>query len=505
MKLKLTAVIFLGCTLFSSGCKKFLTVQPVDKLSGNAYWKSASDVESFVSDIYGQFRDKLQSTSFMAASGELRSGQVKMSPETDKNYRAYIDMCGQNNLLGLVAANANWNQNGFNFGSMTQWKDLYKVIQSANILEKELSKNPIPDLSGTELRQYTAEAVFIRCLTYLFLVRLYGDVPYYTTAYLSTPLPRMEMVTVINNCIAELDKRKEDLPWTYKDPAKRAVRATKGGALVLLMYMHLWNAGFDKANKTTHFEKAAAYGAELIQSGAYKLLPIDDSHLIFKGRSEEGLVEIAQNFNYNETLSKYAPFSDMVQHYPYKRPLSGHEYSFGYYRASFLHMLYPDGQTDRRRDTWFDQSMFADNGQFQFIKFSNVFSHGEDVNPDDNIIIFRYAGALLMTAEAMVETGRGDEATRLLNMVRDRAGAPKYDGPGGDDLRQAVYLEEARELMGEGLFYFDLIRTGRVMDQKWCYTPLTDDQFARGGWTWPLASSVMDNNPLMTLNNYWSN
>lgn len=504
MKLKLTAVIFLNLTLFSSGCKKFLTVQPVDKLSGNAYWKSTSDVESFVSDIYGQFRDKLQSTSFIAASGELRAGQVKMSPETDQNGRAYIDMCGQNNLLGLIADNAPWN-GGFKFATMTQWKDFYRVIQSANILEIELGRNPIPGLSTNDLRQYEAEAVFIRCLTYLFLVRLYGDVPYYTEAYLSTPLPRMDMVMVINNCIAELDNVKDDLPWTYKDPAKRAVRATKGGALALLMYMHLWNAGFDKANKQDHFGKTVAYGKELIQSASYKLLPIDNSQLIFKGRSEEGLVEIAQNFNYGETLTAYAPFSDMVQHYPYKQPRSGHEYSFGFFRASFLHMLYPDGQTDRRKDVWFDQSMFADNGQFQFIKFSSVFSHGEDVNPDNNIIIFRYATALLMTAEAMVETGQTNEATGLMNMVRDRAGAPRYNGPGGDDLRQAVYQEQAKELMGEGLYYFDLVRTGRVMDQKWCYTPLTVDQFARGGWTWPLAKSVMDNNPLMTLNNYWTN
>lgn len=502
MKLKLTAVIFLCLTLFSAGCKKFLTVQPIDKLSGNAYWKTTADVESFVSDIYGQFRDKLQTTSFIGASGELRSGQVKMSPETDHNFRGYIDMAGQNNLLGLIAPNASWNNNAFNFGAMTQWKDFYRVVQSANILEKEISRNHIPELSTQDVRQYEAEAVFIRCLTYLFLVRLYGDVPYYTEAYLSTPLPRMDMVTVLNNCIVELDKVKDDLPWTYKDPAKKGVRATKGGALALLMYMNLWNAGFDKGKKQDYFAKTVAYGKEMIQSGSYKLLSIDESHLIFKGRTDESLVEIAQNFNYNEVLTNYAPFQDMLLHFPYK----GTTYSFGYYRAAFLHMLYPDGQADRRRDVWFDQSMFADNGQFQFIKFTNSFVYSNtSSNPDDNIIVFRYATALLMTAEAMVETGQTNEATGLLNMVRKRAGAPMYSGPGGDDLRQAIYLEQAKELMGEGIFYFDLVRTGRVMDQKWCFTPLTADQFARGGWTWPLNPSVMDNNPLMKLNNYWIN
>ncbi|WP_126248379.1 RagB/SusD family nutrient uptake outer membrane protein [Chitinophaga rhizosphaerae] len=504
MKWKLTTLLIFTGIVCSTGCKKFLTVQPVDKLSGNAFWKTEADAESYISDMYGQFRDKLSSTSFIAASGELRSGQVKMSPETDDPVRrAYIDIAGQNDLLALIAPNAKWNTTNFNFPSMTKWKEFYRVIQSANIMEKELGTRTIQDFSKSDADRYIAEAVFIRCMTYLFLVRLYGDVPYYTEAYLSAPLGRTNMVTVINNCIADLEQRQNDLPWTYKDPSKRAVRATKGGALALLMYMHMWNAGFDPGKKQEHFEKAAALGKELIASRSYKLLPIEEFHNIFKGRSEEGLVEIAQNYNYNETLSLYASFSDMLLHVPFK---SGHKFSMGFFRADFLRMLYPDGEQDARRLLWFDQNMMADNGRFMFLKFTNIYAHaGEGGNPDDNVIIFRYAGAILMTAEAMLETGKTEEAVQLLNMVRDRAGAPRFIPSGIDALRQAVYIEQAKELMGEGVYYFDLVRTGRVMDQQWCNSPLTADQFARGGWTWPLAPSVMDNNPLMTLNAYWTN
>ncbi|RPE11991.1 RagB/SusD family nutrient uptake outer membrane protein [Chitinophaga lutea] len=504
MKLKIAALILIAGTFCSAGCRKFLLVEPVDKLSGNAFWKKPADVEAYVSDMYGQFRDKLSSTSFIAASGELRSGQVRMSPETDDPVRrAYIDVAGQNDLLGLIAPNAKWNTTNFNFPSMTKWKEFYRVIQSANIMEEELAKRTIPELSTGDLNRYTAEAVFIRCMTYLFLVRLYGDVPYYTEAYLSKPLPRTNMVTVIDNCIADLEKRVNDLPWNYKDPSMRAVRATKGGALAMLMYMHMWNAGFDKGKKQEHYEKTVALGKELMQSGTYKLLPIEEFHNIFKGRSQEGLLEIAQNYNYGETLSLYASFSDMLLHVPYK---SGHTFSMGFFRASFLRMLYPEGEQDMRRLLWFDQYMLADNGRFMFLKFTNVYAHaGEGGNPDDNVIIFRYAGVILLTAEAMAETGRTDEAVALLNIIRDRAGAPRYIATGVDNLRQAIYIEQAKELMGEGVYYFDLVRTGRVMDQKWCYYPLSADQFERGGWTWPLSPSVMDNNPLMTLNNYWTN
>jgi len=34
---------------------------------------------------------------------------------------------------------------------------------------------------------------------------------------------------------------------------------------------------------------------------------------------------------------------------------------------------------------------------------------------------------------------------------------------------------------------------------------LTLDKFNRGAWTWPINRNAMNNNPYMTLNDYWTN
>lgn len=497
---------FVALLLFTTlpGCKKFLNIKPLDRLAGNAFWQSRGDVESYVSNIYGQFRDKIQSTSFIPGAGELRSGMLKMSENTNTSARRYIDLLGQNLVKEVMPEGEVWNQWGFNFPSMTRWKEFYRVIQSANVCVFELSKRTIPGLASSDVKRYQAEAVFMRCLTYLFMVRVWGDVPYYTEAYESQALGREDMRKVISNCIADLSTVKDDLPWTYSDPAFRAVRASRGSAIALLMYMNLWNAGFDKANKQAYYTKTAELGKELIESGVHHLMPLKDFNILFKGRSPEGLLEVAQSSNYGETLSAVSPFSDLVLRYPNKRPLAGHEVSYGYFRAEFLRLLYPEGQTDLRKDYWFDQYMYSNSGMFQFLKFTNIYAIGEqDVNPDDNVIIFRYAGAILWTAEALAELGKDGEAKTALNLVRERAGTQVYNGPGGPALKEAIFIEEAKELMGEGLYYYDLLRTGRILDSKWCNKPLTSDQFNRGGWTWPLDASVQNNNAKIKLNEYW--
>jgi hypothetical protein len=141
------------------------------------------------------------------------------------------------------------------------------------------------------------------------------------------------------------------------------------------------------------------------------------------------------------------------------------------------------------------------------LKFAqNAFATGEeDSNPDNTFMIFRYAGEILLCAEAMAELGQDNEAIALVNKVRDRAEASQYSGSGGQDLKDFIFLERSRELMGEGHHYFDLVRTRRILSSEWSYNVLTLDKFNRGAWTWPISSDALTNNPFMTLNAYWVN
>ncbi len=501
MNRKIICLFVLLLAISQSGCKKFLNLKPLDRLAGNSFFQNRTDVENNLSDIYGLLRDKLGSCPFLPASGDLRSGMMGASPQVGgRRYRVWIPT---NDLVNLVTNNTDW-LGLFHWERLTTWKTFYQIIQASNNLYYELGRQPISGLSASDVKRYQGEAVFMRCLAYFIMIRVWGDVPYYTDAYHQVPLPREKMVTVANNCIADLEKVKDNLPGTYSDPAFLGVRPSKGSVLALLMNLAMWNAGFDKANAQKYYQETADWGAEMINSGDYELLPIQDFHTIFQGRTRESLFEIAQNSNYGEIIM-YQTFPDMVLHYPYKKPSSSHQYSFTYFRSTFLDMLYPPGQPDARVQFWFDQDMLSNSGKFQYLKFTNIYaiSDNEDVNPDGDIMIFRYAGAILLRAEALAELGQEAEAIKMLNLVRARSLATLYTGAGGQVLKDAIFAERAKELMGEGHYYFDLVRTGRVMDPKWDYYPLTQAQFDMGAWTWPLDASVQNQNPYVQLNTYW--
>lgn len=510
MKTHLLYILLLVVCIPHSACKKFLDVKPLDKLSGNVFWQSQSDVESFTSDQYASLRNKLTSTSFIPATGELRSGYIlpatvnNSNSAAEKNIRLVYTQFAANNLktnTGVLSSTQAWN--GINFASITKWYEFYSVIQGANILHERLN-NGVPGLSDTDKNRYQAEAVFLRCLTYFFMVRLYGDVPYYTKAYQQDPLPRENAVSVINQCIADLKANFNNLPLVYPDPALRAVRATRGAALDLLMNMNMWNAGFDSNHKLQYCQETADLGNELIGSNVYQLLPLDNFSEVMKGRSTEGIFEFNQSINYEPAPNFRAFFGDMMLKYPNKNAGSDNSSSHAYFRADYLLRLYPTGTTDKRKDLWFDNSMLSQDGNFQLLKFKGNLASTQG-NPEWGLIIFRYAEAILLRAEALAELGGAQdaEAIKMLNMVRRRAGAPEYIGIGGQDLKNAIFNERCKELMGEGHMYFDLVRTGRILNPQWTLNPLSADQFARGGWTWPIDVSALYNNPYMKLNEYW--
>ena len=518
------------------GCKKFLSITPIDKLTGNNFFQSAEDIETNITDMYGQLFDKYTKTSFAGATGEFRSGEVipaaqggegrigsaligghtRVAPNpggsTDK--QTIPPSATVNDRLLLLAIDNTRAWGGYNFRDLTRWDEYYRVIQAANLLVDKIAEG-IPALSEAEAKRYDAEAKFIRCLCYFQLVRLYGDVVYYTAAYQKDPLPRENMVSVINKCIADLKGPKDALPLTFTDPSKKGVRATKGAATGLLMNMNMWNAGFDIPNRTAYYEETAALGEEIMASGAFRLLPLSEWATVAKGRSDESLFELFRTLNYNtnrdnpfEQANAYSPFGDAFIHFPYKQPEYTHRYSFSVFTDVYLKKLYPD-DNDGRLATWFVAPFDNNPETFQLRKFAlNTFADANnpnlDLNPDNTYLIMRYADAILLRAEALANLNRDEKAIEVLNFLREeRDATPFPGGPGNGNLKDAIFLERSKELMGEGSRYFDLVRTRRVLSKEWTDNPLTADKFSRGGWTWPIDPQALNNNPYMTLNTYW--
>lgn len=147
----------------------------------------------------------------------------------------------------------------------------------------------------------------------------------------------------------------------------------------------------------------------------------------------------------------------------------------------------------------------------------------------NSFIIFRYAEAYLLRAEALVETGGStDEAKSLIKVIRDRAGntndidkmvAEQYNG----SLRDLIRNERRVELAQEGLRFADIRRWNILLDvmnkpiegieyrdfssgtpKHTVLIPAERDAYTARDFWWPIPQAEIDLNPgRITQNEGW--
>lgn len=503
---KIVILLILSITTFvNNGCKKFLNIDPIDDISGNNFWKSEGDVEAFTWGIYHQFRTATMSNLYFPAVGDLRLAPVGRGANQNRTYSTQLR---NNNILKLIDVNDNTNSlyaSFYNINRNTSWTRFYDIIQSCNMLQFEIDRLKDGILTESAKKRYKAEASFMRNLIYFFMIRQFGDVPYYTEAYETKALKRENMLSVLEKCVQDMELHKDDLPWRYTDASIVGIRAMKGSAIALSMHMNMWLAGFSKGSeKTQYYERVEKLGAEIMEgsNNIYQLLPIEQFQKIFLGKTNESLFEITQNLNYGEQFSNPSFWPNQVLRPPYiVRSETG---VFVYYEKDYMRKLYPEATIDKRKQLWFDpQNIYHGGSEFVCLKFSNLYNEGTGgAVPNDSQIIFRYADVILLRAEALAELGRDDESKKYLNMVRNRAGLENTNLD-GKDLKDEIFWERNRELMGEAHYFFDLVRTKKAVDPNYVTDPINVEDFEKGAWTWPLDKEVLLNNPNMTLNNFW--
>lgn len=510
-------IAFILCSLFVfTGCKGLLETESDEKLSGDEFWgdATASDVESFINSMYFSFRKAtMQDAAFILYSGDLRCAPIATNNGAGDKEWKYVNFLATNDLRGLRTTYTD--DKSYQADGIMRWKTFYEVIQQANILLQEISRPNLPEL---QVNQYRAESIFMRSLAYFFLVRNFGDVPYYTNAYNQVSLPRTNMITVLQNISADLqqlidsDPDASVLPWTYANMNKKATHASRASVLALLMHVNMWLAGFDSDHATEYYQKTVDCGKELVENngGAYSLLPIEQTSTLFKGSSSEGIFEIAQNISYSsgsEVFKAEVVFSNQVMYTCFNEKKNPNLY----YTYDFMTKVYPPtGETedaDQRVKLWFDENAYSTMGTEpkEITKFKNVDTYdGSKITSNSgNQIVFRLADAILLYAEALADLGTDDaKACELLNTIRTRAKAVPVQ-VSGQELKDYIYWERVRELIGEGHYFYDLVRTGKVCDANYCFHPITRGDFKAGAWTWPISRSALTNNTNISLNLFW--
>lgn len=420
------------------------------------------------------------------------------------------------------------------------WSRMYKVIFRANTVIGNARKAVSADSTADK---YIAEARLLRAYAYFNLARDFGGVPLINREIKSLEdqdliyAPRASLEEVYQLILEDLSFAEKTLP-DRRDPANTG-RVTAATAKGLLGKVYLYMAG-KPLSRTEYYPKAIEKLTELTNAEArYNLGLVPEFADVFSLRNERNQ-EILLSFAYFTDASN--PNGTILPFFLFPRGLTNGDEQTSYGLTWSFYQLF--GKTDSRRDrTVVSKYAFkgAENGgavpgdsilydpktwHYRIKRTGEIFfqpnfgcgvAYGKMDRTErqagapphgygNDLIELRYADVLLLLAEALIETGRPDQALPLINRIRERAHATKLTGAA--NLRAALRLERRLELTGEFNTVYDIRRWGTLREEVAAMTP---DMIIGSELTpyqprfelYPIPQSQLDANPNLKQNAGW--
>lgn len=472
--LYIAAAVALG---FSS-CVE-LDRYPLEELSDGSFWKSATDANMAVSDLY-------PSLPYWDVDEAINSDDA---------------------VHGIKWAAGNVSKGIYDPQDMS-WDGTYSVIRQANLILSKIDE--IPDYNQVEKNKVLGQAYFFRAFHYFDLIRTFGDVPYVDkplTLADQEGITRTPRAEVYSKVMADLDKAIEYLPTTW--PASEYGRITKGAALAMKARAALYYG---------NWQDAANYAKDVIDLGIYELYDKDNTgkYKELFWEKADGCDEfiLVRQFNQtddtwyligweafptmgwggiNPTQSLVDAFEDIEGApiaksalYDETNPFANRdprlevnvlhdgETMYGKtIKVAPLKSCYPTGisQHGDATATGYYQQKWLDPD----VDPSDYGTPGEGWNMGKDAVVIRYAEILLTYAEAMNELSALDaNAFDAVNQVRRRVGMPDLQNTDPskptycatqDDLRQRIRNEWRVEFALEGgKRQWDIRRWGIAME-----------------------------------------
>lgn len=489
MIMKQKYLLFLLLLAGSLGsCKKFLDRGPTSSITPDEAFSTSADLQIYVNSFYNSMLptgpnidESDNSTSLPNLWGGLADNIAGTKPS---QY-----------LYGTIQV-----ANTSDYWSWTNLRNVNYFLQNYNN----------PAISQTDRNNYSGIARFFRAWFYYNMVKLYGDVPWYSRALDPSDSalykPRDPRTLVMDSVMADLNYACQNITAT-KDASSTTI--TKWVAYALKSRVCLFEGTFRKyhttlnlPNATTWLQAAAGAADTLMASGQYTLhktgSPTSDYRSLFINTTPSS-DEIMLAQVYSSTLNHYHDFN-----WWYTSPTYGSRLS---YTHSFIN-TYLNADGSRFTDMpGYDTLVFwnevknRDPRLFQTIRMAPYTQSGTPAPPDFNytytgyqplkfavdnpannqvaqnqnaISIFRYAEVLLNDAEAHAELGQMTPAiwNSTIGALRARAGITNTGMPTTldtylqadyyPDITDPVIMEIRRErgveLTLEGFRYDDIRR-----------------------------------------------
>jgi hypothetical protein len=467
-------VAFAGCT--------DVTVEPKSSISSSNIFAEPGSYKQFLAKIYGG----------LALTGQSGPDGNRDIEAIDEGFSHYLRVHWMLSELPTDEAVLGWGDPGIPelntqlWASANAWttamyyRILFQVAMANEFLRETTdAKLASRGLTGpilTEIKQYRAEARFLRALSYWHAVDMYGNVPLVTeaTEVGKTPPDQATRADIYAFTVAELNAIRSELPAAGTG---QYGRADQGAVAMLLAKLYLNAAVY---TGTPRYNEARTE-AERVIGASYQIDP--NFRRIF-GADNHTSREIIFAVPFDGDKTRTWGGMTFLTHASVGNQMNAADYGldggwWGLRLKPEILPLFPGNggpaSPDKRSAFFFSAGQTVGIGSISDFtngiaapKFTNIKSTGgAGVNstfPDTDFPMFRLADAYLIYAEAVTRGGGGSRATALgyINQLRQRA----YGNASGNitdaQLTTDFILDErARELLWEGHRRTDLIRYGK--------------------------------------------
>ena len=485
---KITAILSMSaCLLAFTSCEDWLNMPSESKADSSTVFESLDRAEMAVVGAYNSLNTQELGYQLLMGTDEC------VSTESNSKYNvSNYDYTNTSSMLNST------------------YTSMYKAIEYANVCIKNLPAMSVSEGEQTKLNGLLGEAFAIRAYAYWCIVRFYGDVPYtdVPTSDLTTySSSRVSRDIIYDNCVADLQRAVELLPWYDEGYLKTPERISKNAAYGILARVALYAAGYSLRwdLNTVPYDKATVKIAQRDDTERirelYQIAADACKAVIVHGKN--GLLDDYDqifrdlgNQTYNEeTIFEFGSYgangTNVRTGYTNGIPTSGQDNSTGGMGKGGGAMIamptfyFEFDKDDQRRDVSicnYGLKLSSNGNEYQMNTFAGMGvgkyrinwkseKGTKDDRRDINWPLLRYADVLLMYAEALNELNNGAtvEAVNAVKQVRMRAFRNDEDKIGTiptsyEDFRNYIIKERKLELSNEGLRKSDLARWGILVD-----------------------------------------
>lgn len=493
-RISLFKYIPLAVIIFISSCSKDLNRQPLNSNTSDDQYSTLAGYKQVLAKCYGS----------MALPSSSGTGNSDMSlagisdPATADFLRAWWNMqelttdeavCAWNDINELAFHNLNWTSSNVYITALYA-RSLYQITVCNEFIRQstddEVKNRGITGSDAAQIKNFRAEARFLRAFQYWVLMDLFGNPPFVTEndpigKYIPKQIARKDLYDYV---VSELKDIDADLIAPKQNEYGRADQAAEWA---LLSRVYLNANTYTGNNSSSYYDSSITYASKVISAG-YSLMPhyknlfMADNNL----NNPEVILPIAydatnsQNYGGTTYLICAAHGTDPTEDAAYGIPAGGW---LGNRSTKNLPQVFGDysGATDKR--ALFGTGSVEINNVIDFTqgigvwKFSNVNSDGSTPYSPNGVLcstdfpLFRLAEQYLNYIEAVARGGKGGDAATALgyfNLLRERG----YENTSGDVTSYSlpdILNERQREMYWEGLRRTDLIRFGEFTSSNYLW------------------------------------